>query len=187
MKQSHYLSGITEQSIEESDFAVSVENPNAKFTESNAQEKRLAISKITVNSEAEPKRDSIAFLYDKFKEHFDKNSDGGSDTENYPISMSPFKIVDQFQAQETTSNSPKSHHSSKSQKSKISSAKVTPRDIQPTKISHTNLLNPLDSQNQHTHFEGDHEENYQNYENHEGGRYSNFRQGSKGILTIDEL
>ena len=160
LKQSHYLSGITEQSIEESDFATSVENPNAKFGESNAQEKRLAISKITVNSETEPKRDSMAFLYDKFKEHFDQQSDG-SDNDNFPISMSPFKIVDEAQ-----------QNSSKEEKSEPSAQKPS------NKASHTNLLNPLDSQTQQNG-----EENGQNCEE----KYRNFRQGSKGVLTIDEL
>jgi hypothetical protein len=90
LKQSQYLSGITERTIEESLFAQSHDTVSQKFSDVNA--KPLLTSKYSC-SESIAKRDSMAFLYDKLKDQLEKTSDNSADNaQEYALSLSPFEF-----------------------------------------------------------------------------------------------
>lgn len=83
---SQYLSGITEQSIEESIITQSFDYRNSKLNDDKSR--HMLISKYSRSEDGG--RDSVAFLYDKLKDNLDKDSSVDIARENQP-SPSPFK------------------------------------------------------------------------------------------------
>jgi hypothetical protein len=142
---------------------VSTENPGIKFDPEKAA-KRLLISKYSC-SDDDIRRDSMAFLYDKFKEHLEQQSDNSEDNaEDYQLSLSPLDLV-------TNENAVKEN--SKNSENQREMRQSTEQKHAPFDLAH-NISNDIRFSDP---------DNSKNID----PRYSNFRQGSKGILTIDEL
>lgn len=142
---------------------VSADNPGIKFDPEKAA-KRLLISKYSC-SDDDIRRDSMAFLYDKFKEHLEQQSDGSEDNaEDCQLSLSPLDLVTNENAIKENSN----HSETQKDIRQSTEQKHAPFDL-----AH-NISNDIRLSDQ---------DNSKNID----PRYSNFRQGSKGILTIDEL
>jgi hypothetical protein len=142
---------------------ISTENPGIKFDSENAA-KRLLISKFSCPDE-DLRRDSMAFLYDKFREHLDQQSDDSADNaDDYQLSLSPLDLV-------TNENAIKEYDNQNEDQSvakQSTEQKHAPFDLAQDTSNDIRLSDPENSKNAEP-------------------RYSNFRQGSKGILTIDEL
>lgn len=164
LKQSQYLSGITEQSVEESVFVQSADNVSLRFDENKS--KRLLISKYSCTDEA-AKRDSMAFLYDKLKEQLEKTSENSAD--DCEISLSPFDLA--CEKPNSDNNVGAGKETPKKSENMGKSLKNCKFEVQVDSIknekANKNTSAPLPTKID--------------------PKYSTFRQDSKGILTLDEL
>lgn len=142
---------------------ISTENPRIKFDSENAT-KRLLVSKFSCPDE-DLRRDSMAFLYDKFREHLDQQSDDSEDNaDDYKLSLSPLDLVTNENAIKGNDNQNEDQSAAK----QSTDRKHAPFDLAQDTSNDIKLSDPEHSKNVEP-------------------RYRNFRQGSKGILTIDEL
>lgn len=93
LKQSQYLSGITEQSIEESIMTKSLDNRVSRDA-AGSQMKHLLISKYSCSDDG-IKKDSVAFLYDRLRDQLEKDTDNSADNiDEYQITLSPFDLIE---------------------------------------------------------------------------------------------
>lgn len=164
LKNSNYLSGITEQSVEESEFVTSYEGVTRHFVE-DKETKRLKISKYSCSDDDNVKKDSIAFLYSKYKEQLESQSQNSDDPE-LPLSLNPFAHPE--------NNNPE--HVEEAQIPEVENKQTTSED-------------PI-RQNLFKSDPTEHQAKTQSVPEpagKEATRYQNFRQDSRGILTIDEL
>ena len=149
--------------MEESEFAISSENVKKNFEEKAA--KRLKISKNSWEAE-EIKQDSMAFLYNKFKDQLDAQSEISDNNEDYPLSLNPFELI---------VNNPPQELEEKKIKNIVEEEKILNKSSKapPFNISIKEDANVYTAREKNLKLSGK--------------RYSNFRQDSQGILTIDEL
>jgi len=148
--------------MEESEFAISSENVKKNFEEKAA--KRLKISKNSWEAE-EIKQDSMAFLYNKFKDQLDAQSETSDNNEDYPLSLNPFELITNNPPQELENKIKNTVEEGKI----LNKSSKTP----PFNISIKEDANVYTAREKNLKLSGK--------------RYSNFRQDSQGILTIDEL
>lgn len=162
LKQSQYLSGITEQSVEESILAQSYDNVKGHFEESKGR--HLLISKYSCSDDG-VRRDSVAFLYDKLRDHLDKTPDSSMDNiGDHPINLSPFM--------------PKNV----SKREEFIHIQDNPNYDREKSIKNVNFNVQIDSIKQD-------ERSDRILENIKkiDCKYSNFRKGDKGVLTLEDL
>ena len=163
LRNSQYLSGITEQSVEESIMTQSYDNIQNKIDDNKS--KPLLISKYSWSDDG-VKKDSVAFLYDKFRDQLDRTPDSSIDIiGEYPATLSPFGTKNSKKQQEVASFTNKNQEDFEKSIKNIN-FNIQIESIRNDRKSDNSLSSQINSVDR---------------------KYSNFRKGDKGILTLEEL
>ena len=141
-----------------------------KHGEDDNPAKRLKISKYSW-SDDDIKKDSIIFLYNKFREQLDEESNASADDDSYQMPMSPLDLIP------NTQSKPEEREETKKEE-EIKPLSQESQKEHKDSVKNRDIIEELDFIKTYIPDDPDEEETK---------RYRNFRQDSKGILTIEQL